>query len=320
MNAYAGRSSVTNLLDEYTPHHPGMTNFLGVPIVFKGRVIGDLYLTNKIGAPEFTQDDETIVTLFPAQAAVAIENARLFDKETRRSSQLHVLNRIGRELTLIFDLDTLLHTVADLMTAGFGYQNVQVLWVDRAHGFLRVRALAGRLKGAVTRGTARPIDQGIAGWVAENRRTVLCNDVTQDPRYVAIPGLETSSEVAVPVLVKDEVVAVVHVAGMEPYAFDESDVKTLETLADQLSVAVENIHLQQQQRDQSQRLAVVEERDRIGRDLHDGVIQSIYAVGLTLEDNAGQTEQEPGEVRSRIEGPSRTLTRSYGIYVATSWI
>ena len=118
----------------FPPHHPKMTSFLGVPISFRGQVLGDLYLANKIGAKEFSPDDETLVTIFAAQAAVAIENARLFE----------------------------------------------------------------------------------------------------------------------------------------------------------------------QQREQSQRLAIAEERDRIGRDLHDGVIQSIYAVGLTLEDIADRVDREPGEVQPRI--------------------
>ena len=65
-----------------------MHSFLGLPITYKGRVLGDLYLTNKIGAAEFSADDENIVALFAAQAAEAIENARLFQVETRRSAQL----------------------------------------------------------------------------------------------------------------------------------------------------------------------------------------------------------------------------------------
>ena len=96
----------------FPPHHPEMTSFLGVPIVFKGRVLGDLYLTNKIGADEFSQDDETVASLFAAQAAVAIENARLFEKEARRSAQLDGLNRIGNELPRILELELLRHTVS----------------------------------------------------------------------------------------------------------------------------------------------------------------------------------------------------------------
>ena len=297
----------------FPPNHPKMKSFLGVPIVYKGRILGNIYLTNKIGAEEFSQDDETLVTLFAAQAAVAIENARLFENESRRSAQLDGLNRAGRELTRIFDVDELFQSVAELLRTSFSYENVRVYWVDSANDVLQIRALVGLVQGKISLGASRPMDQGIAGWVAKNGQTVMSNDVSQDPRYSAlVEGFEASAELAVPVTVKGEVTAVINVDGMEPYAFDDSDVKTLETLADQLAVAIENIQLSRQQQEQSRRLAVAEERDRIGRDLHDGVIQSMYAVGLTLEDIASQADEEPEEVRPRIGAVVGDLNQAIG--------
>lgn len=295
------------------PNHPRMKSFLGVPIVYKGRALGNIYLTNKIGAEEFSQDDQNLVTLFAAQAAVAIENARLFEDESRRSAQLDVLNRAGRELTSIFDLDELFNAVAQLLREGFNYQNIQVYWVDGANNQLQVRAVVGLVAGAVSMGKTRDIRIGLAGWAARTGKTILCNDVSGDPRYSPInEGFESSAELAVPVKVKAEVVAVISVDGMEPYAFDDSDVKTLETLADQMAVAIENIQLSRQQADQSRRLAIAEERDRIGKDLHDGVIQSMYAVGLTLEDIASRAEEAPGEVQPRIESVVGDLNQAIG--------
>ena len=294
-------------------NHPKMKSLLGVPIVYKGRVLGNIYLTNKIGAEEFSQEDENLVTLFAAQAAVAMENARLFEDESRRSAQLDVLNRAGRELTSIFDLDKLLHAVAELLRQGFNYPSVQVFWVDRANQVLQVRAVAGLIQGFVPLGTTRAIGEGLAGWAVQNGETVLCSDVSVDPRYSSmIEGFESCAVLAVPVTVLDEVVAVINVDGMEPQAFDDSDAKTLETLADQLAVAIENIRLNRQQQEQSRRLAVAEERDRIGRDLHDGVIQSMYAVGLTLEDIASRADKEPGEVGPRIEEVVGDLNQAIG--------
>ncbi|MEE8465936.1 MAG: GAF domain-containing sensor histidine kinase, partial [Dehalococcoidia bacterium] len=168
------------------------------------------------------------------------------------------------------------------------------------------------LDGEIPVGTHRPLDRGIAGWVARTGQTALCNDAQQDSRYHAVPGFETAAELAVPVMVKEETVAVINIGSAETHIFDDSDVKTLETLADQLSVAIENINLYLQQQDQSQRLAVADERDRIGRDLHDGVIQSMYAVGLTLEDIASQAGSEPENVKPRIEGVVDDLNQAIG--------
>jgi signal transduction histidine kinase len=142
--------------------------------------------------------------------------------------------------------------------------------------------------------------------VARHGRTVSTADVKNDPRHFDQPGGQPGGQpgtvLAVPVIVKDVTVAVVNLERSEPHGFDDSDVKTMETLADQLAAAIENINLHDRQRDQSQRLAVADERDRIGRDLHDGVIQSMYAVGLTLEDIAGQADRSPEDVRPRIDG------------------
>lgn len=295
----------------FPTHHPDMKSFLGVPIVYKGRVLGNIYLTNKIGAEEFSREDETLLSVFAAQSAVAIENARLFENESRRSTQLDGLNRAGRELALIPDLGDLLRTVADLLREGFSYENVQVFWADQVNSTLQLRASVGLMEDKVPLGVIRPMDQGISGWSAKHGQTVVSNDVSKDSRYCSlVDGYEVRSNLAVPVTVKEQVVAVINVEGMEPDAFDDSDVKTLETLADQLAVAVENIQLHRQQRDQSRSLAVAEERDRIGRDLHDGVIQSIYAAGLTLEDIASRADKEPQEVGPRIESVVGDLNQS----------
>ena len=243
---------------------------------------------------------------------MAIENARLYEAETRRSAQLHVLNLMGRELTRIFDLGRLLEKVAELLREGFQYENVQIFWVDRENNAIEVRAVAGLMAGKAPVGTHRPLDHGIAAWVARTGQTALCNDVREDPRHNPVDGFETAAELAVPVMVKEETVAVINVDSTGTNIFDGSDVKTLETLVGQLAVAMENINLLLQQQDQSQRLAVADERDGIGRDLHDGVIQSMYAVGLTLEDTSSQAGEKPETVQPRLEGVVDDLNQVIG--------
>ncbi|MCH7713519.1 MAG: GAF domain-containing sensor histidine kinase [Chloroflexi bacterium] len=312
------------------PHHPQMTSFLGVPIIYNGRVTGDLYLCNKIGAPEFSQEDETLVTLFAAQAAVAIENARLFGSEARRAAQLDVLNQVGREFSRVLDLDVLLQRVVDLLRERFDYQNVQIFWVDSGTNVARLRAWVGPnpeddpdnvldngLDGAIgdaPKAAGHQLDELTLARLVRERKAVLSKET--DPGR-AVPGDKAvfKSELAVPVPVKGEVAAVIRVDSLGPNApnvFDESDVKTLETVAGQLATAIENIQLYRQQQDQARRLAVADERDRIGRDLHDGIIQSIYAVGLTLEDIAAHSADEPEEVRPRIDGVVDDLNQVIG--------
>ena len=183
------------------PHHPRMTSFLGVPIVYKGQILGNIYLTNKIETKEFSQDDENLLTLFAAQAAVAMENARLFENESRRSAQLDVLNRAGRELSRILDLDELFQMVVELLREGFNYRNVKIFWVDLADSTLQVRAGAGPEQGNVSPGTGQPIDQKLEGWVARNGQTALWDDVSQMLRSSSSKDLKTCGALAVPVKV-----------------------------------------------------------------------------------------------------------------------
>jgi len=185
-----------------------------------------------------------LLSIFAAQLAVAIENARLFENESRRSTQLDVLNRAGRALDLIPNLDELLQAVAYHLREGFSYENVQVFWVDQANSTLQLRALVGIMEYKGILDGIRPMDQGISGWAAKHGQTVVANDVAKDSRYYSlVDGDDACSNLAVPVTAREQVVAFMNVEGMEPDAFDDSDVETLETLAYQLAVAVENIQL-----------------------------------------------------------------------------
>ena len=97
----------------FPPNHPPMRSFLGVPIVLRGVAYGNLYLTEKQGGEDFTAEDEELVTMLAAQAAVAIENARLYESATRWLRQLESLNEVGNALVGEFELDRLLALVTD---------------------------------------------------------------------------------------------------------------------------------------------------------------------------------------------------------------
>ena len=95
----------------FPPNHPPMESFLGVPVLMRGIAYGNLYLTEKDGGESFTADDEEIVTLLAAQAAVAIENARLYESATRWSRQLESLHEIVRSMVGEIELDRLLQLI-----------------------------------------------------------------------------------------------------------------------------------------------------------------------------------------------------------------
>ena len=277
---------------------------LTVPIKLKEQVIGVLDIqSERLNA--FDQSDITVVQSVANQAAIAIENARLFDAEQRRAEQFRVMSEVGQRMTSILDVDQLLTEIVSLIRDAFGYYLVDVALIEGDD--LIVKAGVGdcfrdpgfsppRLK----------VDgQGIMAWVARNGEPLLAPIVTQDARYLPLPdGLETQSELAVPLRTKTAIIGVLDVQSDLPHAFDGSDLVVLRSLADQAAVAIENARLYEQAR----QLAVVEERQRLARELHDAVTQTLFSASLISETlpELWKTDQPEGE---RLLGELRQLSR-----------
>ena len=177
--------------------------------------------------------------------------------------------------------------VSDVLREQFGYSQAWVYWAD-------------------------PPNDGVGQRVTATKEATMAPGLVPPPPAQEGTGGSADSSLAVPVMVKGDVGAIIKVAINPPRIFDQNDLKTLQTVADQLAAAIENIMLYRQQQEQSRKLAVADERDRIGRDLHDGVIQSIYAVGLTLEDIAAHTGDQPAEVGPRIDNIVDDLNQVIG--------
>ncbi len=126
----------------FPPHHPQMKGFLGVPIVLRGVAYGNLYLTEKEGGGDFTSEDEELTTLLAAQAAVAIENARLYESATRWLSQLESLTEIGNAMAGETELEPLLELIATRLQTLIGAELV-VISLPGTGGDLRIAAAAG---------------------------------------------------------------------------------------------------------------------------------------------------------------------------------
>ncbi len=160
----------------------------------------------------------------------------------RRAAHATFLNQVGEEIYGIRTADEMLQRVVRKTQRSFGYHQVAVLTVDRGADELVAAAIAGALEMDSPERYRIPLGEGITGWVAEHGEMLVVNDVRTDVRYVCLhPGLDlTRAELAVPVSVNGEVMAVLDVQSPEIGAFEESDRDVIGTLADQLSVALEN--------------------------------------------------------------------------------
>ena len=139
-------------------------------------------------------------------------------------------------MTHKLDLDVILLAAAALLGDGFSFKSGEIYWVGQEHNSIQVRTLAGSSRRKTVLGSASPLDLGIPGWVARHGRTVSTGDAKTDPRNTyqpgSQPGAQTEAVLAVPVIVKDVTVAVINLERLEPQVFDDSDVKTMEILAD----------------------------------------------------------------------------------------
>lgn len=224
----------------------GRTSLI-VPLMTRDRVIGFLDLLESRWERQFDHREIRLCQTMANQAATAVENAWLYEGERKRVAQLKAIGEVGRHIASTLDQDELLHRVVDSLVDVFVYYYANILLVDADVGELVLCASAGHT-GRIYEGLRLKIgQQGITGWVAQTGEPLLVNDVTKDPRYYLVEELsDARSELAVPIKAKGKVIGVLDVQSTQLNAFGEDDLFTLSTLADQVSVAIENAQLYKQ--------------------------------------------------------------------------
>ncbi|WP_041253918.1 GAF domain-containing protein [Frankia sp. EAN1pec] len=287
----------------FPPGHPPMRTFLGVPIKVRSEVFGNLYLTEKRGGRRFTAQDEELVLALAASAGVAIENARLFGAAQRRQQWLqasadimrHLLADGPEPLTLIVararevaDADLACVLLADGAT--------EELLVDAADGPQADRLL----------GESVPMAGTLAGRAVAAGRPLLVDDAAAEPGVTGFGGLDIGPLMVIP-LVGAQVGtgAVVLARGPAGRPFADGDLDMAATFAGHVQVAL-GLAASRATRD---RLLVLEDRDRIARDLHDHVMQRLYAVALGLQGMAAAEErpQSAGRLTTYVDDLDATI-------------
>lgn len=251
-------------------------SFLGVPMLAGEQVIGAIAVADYSREHAFTERHLALLNHLATQAALALQRLRLRASDARKAQQLAIIGEVSRKVTAILNLDELLRELARSIQLGFGYSDVAVFRVDDRANEIVLGALVGRYAGIVEWGYRQPIGEGLPGIAAQTGKTVVCNDVEQEPRYVRGFDAEelTRSELCVPIIHGERVFGVLDILSEERNAFDAETVAAMETLAGQLATAMRNAVLFQER---EQQLASLNALSR--------VIQA-SARALTLEDLA----------------------------------
>jgi signal transduction histidine kinase len=278
----------------FPPGHPPMGSFLGVPILLRGVAYGNLYLTEKGEGEDFTEEDEELVTLLAAQAAVAVENARLYESATSWSQQLESLNEIGGALVGELELEPLLNLIATRLRGLIAARVVAIALP--AGDALRIAAADG--DGASDLASINSLERDSkTGRVLERGRSERVDSLLEDPEVNqdVARKLGASTGLYVPLLARDRPIGVLVAhdkLGPNP-RFDSGDLRLAEQFAARAAIAVDLSR--RVARDALRRVVAGQEleRRRLARELHDETGQALTSIllGLRAVEESGNAEE-----------------------------
>jgi signal transduction histidine kinase len=276
----------------FPPNHPPMRSFLGAPIRVRDEIFGNLYLTEKRGAGEFTADDEVVLQGLAAAAGVAIENARLFEESRMRERWLEASREVNALLLGGASGQDALDMIAE-KARELSRSDCALLLLADPTGHVMARAGAGELGelAGVRINAAEPL---VAGVFRSRTSELIPNLANVQPDGWA-PGVDFGPAVAVPFGAGNVVRGVLlAMRGKGAAQYVRNEVPLLASFADQAAFAME---LAEKHRAQRQ-LDVLADRDRIAGDLHDHVIQRLFATGMSLQGTVRRITD--AQVRGRV--------------------
>src|SRR5690348_16921748 len=255
VTGHSVRVSDTSKDSRYINAIESVRSELAVPLIVRGKVVGVLDIQSR-HVDYFTRDQQNILTLLGSRLAIAIENARLFERVKEQADTLLLLSEVGRETSAILNVEELLRRAAEQTKRVIDYQILSIMLYDEEQKIFRHRmdvkhgqSVQGRLRAGAS--------EGIVGAAATLKQPVLVADVTKDPRYLMV-NPETRSELAIPMIHQGKVIGVVDLESPILNYFTEDHVQTLSILAANLAVSLENARLYEQ---------VARDEDRLERDL-----------------------------------------------------
>ena len=292
----------------FPPRHPPMHSFLGAPVRARGKVFGNLYLTEKQGASDFTAEDEEALVTLATQAGIAISNARLYEEAQVRERWLQAVREATGAILAGADVESVLRLVARWARDLAGADLATVVIPGAAGEDMRITVAEGTHTDGLE-GMVVPLDGSLAGEVIRSGEPLVLEDASSDTRsYQPMVGSgRMGPSLFVPLTVRGRAFGTLAVANeVGGRRFTDEDVRLVETFAGQASLGLEYGRVQAE----IQRLTLLEDRERIAKELHDGVIQALFAVGLSLQGTAAIVAER--RVGARLQDAVNEIDRVIG--------
>jgi signal transduction histidine kinase len=289
----------------FPANHPRMHSFLGAPVTARGKVFGNIYLTKEEGQGSFAEEDERTIVALATQAGVAIENAHLNEETRLREQRLEALREIGVAILGGREPESVLELVAEHARELVG-ADVATVAVPEPGGDQLVIRVATGLPNEALAGTTFPLEGSVSGEVIAQGRPIVLEDASASSglKQPLVGTGEIGPMMLVPLSVRGRAFGTLAVGNLVGgHGFRPDDLSLVETFAEQAAVALEYGRVQRELK----RLAVMEDRERIAKELHDGAIQSLFAVGMGLQATA--TLSRDSEIEQRIEGAVADVDR-----------
>ncbi|PJF44221.1 MAG: hypothetical protein CUN55_05150 [Phototrophicales bacterium] len=241
----------------YDQNNPARSGIF-VPLLSGGEVIGVIAVQSDTPRM-FDREDLRRLTVLAAQAAGAIRNAQLYEAAQRQAERLRLISTVSRQITTMQPLNDLFEQIVHLVRDTFGYYAVNIFTIDK----LTNQIVLGASSVSTFKNVKLEWGQGLVGWSAQHAKLVHVRDVRSDSRYLQSAALKaTLSEVAVPLVVDQQVLGVLDIQSNQLDAFGEDDLKTIAALGDQLAIAIQESQTYHQERKQSERLNALIEAAR----------------------------------------------------------
>jgi len=290
----------------FPKNHPVMNSFLGVPIMSGEQWLGQIYLTDKIDYHEFTNQDERVIETLAAYAAIAITNARLYedvldrDKSLQqRNEDLRFINEVAGALAISLDVDEIINKTLNLVMVYLNFGAGEIYLREDGDKSLNLVLHRGEAKETFWTRDSFNIGEGPIGKVAQSANPVAHFQLKEDIPYLRNSIIHDGFNYIglFPLVARGDVVGVMTLASKRDRKLSSRENNLLAAIGNWAAITIENARLHHQ----AQRLAILEERERIGMDLHDGIIQSIYGVGLALDYARLAIDDDPIQTKIKIE-------------------